>query len=74
MHDTPDCELTGPDLSLLDDENPDIRKEIIETIGEQWLHTKNVMLDDRTPEELINTPEEVLLRDMLRSFVICAPS
>jgi len=67
-------ELSDPDTTLLDDENPDIRKEIIETIGKDWLHTKNVLLNNRTPEDLIGTPDEIQLRDILRSYVIAALS
>lgn len=67
-------ELSGPDTTLLEDENPDIRKEIIETIGEDWLHTKNVVFNNRMPEELIGTSEEFRLRDILRSYMVAALS
>jgi hypothetical protein len=63
-----------PDTSLLEDENPDIRREIIDTVGEEWLVTKNAMLDNRAPQELIGTREEFHLRNMLRSFISAALS
>ena len=64
----------GLDTTLLDDENEDLRKEIVETVGEEWLHTKNAMLNGRAPEELIGTPDELHVRDMLRSFLLGAHS
>ncbi|WP_027515689.1 antitoxin Xre/MbcA/ParS toxin-binding domain-containing protein [Bradyrhizobium sp. WSM1417] len=67
-------ELSEPDTTLLDDENPDIRKEIVKTIGEDWLHTKNILFNNRKPEELIGTPEEIRLRDIVRQYVVAAIS
>lgn len=72
MHDPDSFEPN--DTELLDDENPDLRQEIIDTVGEDWLCAKNVMLGNKSPAELINTPEEMRVRDMLRSFVVAALS
>ena len=74
MHDGYDYELSEPDTSLLEDESPDIRNEIIQTLGEEWLHTKNILLNNRMPAELIGTPDEIHLRDIMRSFLISALS
>jgi hypothetical protein len=64
----------GADTSLLEDENPDLRQEILDTVGEEWLVTRNVLLNNRTPAELIGTSEEIRVRDMLRSFIVAALS
>jgi uncharacterized protein (DUF2384 family) len=55
-------------VQLLDGENPDIREEARDIAGEQWLHEPNSRLMGRTPEELIGSPQEVLVRDVLRSL------
>jgi hypothetical protein len=56
------------DSELLPDENPDIKKEILEVVGEEWLHAKNTWFAGRTPLALIGTPEEPELRDVVRSI------
>ncbi len=60
------------DTSLLPDENPDIRKEAISLLGEdvaqKWLNAKNIQLRLQTPNELIGTPDEPLVRNILRTI------
>ncbi|GLH77028.1 hypothetical protein SSBR45G_19360 [Bradyrhizobium sp. SSBR45G] len=67
-------ELSEPDVDLIEGENQDIRAEIIETLGEEWLTTKNILFANRAPEELIGTKEEIRLRDILRQYVVAALS
>jgi hypothetical protein len=55
------------DTRLLPDENPDLRKEILEIMGEGWLYAKNLWLAGRTPAELIGKPDEFQVRVLLRS-------
>jgi hypothetical protein len=62
------------DTSLLPDEDPDIRGEILSTIGEEWLFEKNIWLAGRTPQELLGTPDEFLVRDLVRSVMVAALS
>jgi class 3 adenylate cyclase len=56
------------DESLLPDENTNLRSEILEFIGEDWLDTRNVNLQGRTPAEVIGTPNEFQVRLLLRSI------
>ena len=62
------------DMSLLPDEDPNLRREILDTLGEDWLHTKNWRLAGHTPEELIGTPSEFRVRVVLRSIKMATPS
>jgi hypothetical protein len=62
------------DTSLLPGENPSLRREIVTTIGEEWLNAKNVWLDGHTPNELIGTSEEFQVRDLFRSIKAAALS
>jgi hypothetical protein len=70
----PEAIAEYPDTSLLPGENPDLRDEILKTIGEGWLFSKNLWLDNRPPVELIGTDEEFRVRNMVRSFVVAALS
>ena len=44
------------------------RELVIEYLGEEWLTTPNTKFLGRAPEELLGTPEEVLLRITAFSF------
>jgi len=57
-----------PEMELLPDENPDLKAEILEWIGEEWLCTPNSWFSGRPPSELLGTAEEPLLRDRVRSI------
>lgn len=61
------------DTSLLPDEDQNIERAILDTIGEEfvkeWLYTKNVWLGCRTPQELLGTSDEFHVRALLRSIV-----
>lgn len=57
-----------PDRRLLSDERADLKAEILETVGKNWLVSENVWLNNRAPSELIGTSEEYKVRDILRSF------
>ena len=65
---------THPGLDLLPDEDPKFRNEILRTVGEEWLHTPNVWLAGHTPEDLLGTPSEFQVRDILRSVMVAALS
>ena len=62
------------DTALLPDENPDLRAEIVQTIGEEWLFAKNSWLGGKTPNEVIGTPNEYKVRDIVRSYLVAALS
>jgi hypothetical protein len=67
--------VPGPqDTGLLPDEDSDLEQEIARTIGEEWLHEKNIWLKGATPHELIGTPLEFKVRDLVRSAVVAALS
>jgi hypothetical protein len=70
----PDTMAVFQDTSLLPDEDPDLTREILGTIGEEWLKTKNIWLEGRAPYDLIGTPEEFRVRDLLRSIKAAALS
>jgi hypothetical protein len=55
-------------MELLQGEDPDIRAEILEWIGEEWLDTPNFIFSGRPPAALIGTDEEPILRDRVRSI------
>ena len=59
--------LDAPDLPLFDGENPDLRQEALDIIGEWWLKEPNIRLGGRTPEELINENRGARVRDIVRS-------
>lgn len=61
-------------LELLPDESPNLREEIAGTIGEEWLATKNVWLEGKTPNEVIGTADEYKVRDIFRSVIVAALS
>ena len=62
------------DMGLLPDEDPDLRGEILRTIGEEWLNAKNLWLEGRSPNELIGTRDEFQVRDLFRSIKAAALS
>jgi hypothetical protein len=65
---------TFRDRSLLPDEDPDLRREILRTIGEEWLNAKNLWLEGRSPNDLIGTRDEFQVRDLFRSIKAAALS
>jgi hypothetical protein len=56
------------DTALLPDEDPNLRAEILNIVGEEWLYAKNIHLQGRTPAELIGTRDEFQVRLLLRSI------
>jgi len=56
---------------LLPGEHSDIRIDVEELLSNAgpWLETPNRNLGGRRPSDLIGTPDELLLREMLRSVV-----
>jgi hypothetical protein len=65
---------TFRDRSPLPDEDPDLRREILRTIGEEWLNAKNLWLEGRSPNDLIGTRDEFQVRDLFRSIKAAALS
>ena len=56
------------EMELLPDENPDLKAEILEVVGEYWLNAPNAWLSCRAPAALLGTAEEPKLRDLVRSI------
>jgi hypothetical protein len=56
------------ETSLLPDEDPNLRREIVDVIGEEWLYAENSRLGGHAPQELIGTPDEFRVRLVLRSI------
>jgi uncharacterized protein (DUF2384 family) len=56
---------------LLPSEHPDIRIDVDELLSnaDEWLETPNSNFGGRRPLELIGTPDELLLRETLRSII-----
>jgi hypothetical protein len=63
-----DMTVEGQNLELLPGEDANLKDEILEVIGEQWLYTKNSWFSGRAPIALIGTPEEPVVRDIVRSI------
>jgi uncharacterized protein (DUF2384 family) len=53
---------------LFPDENPDLRKEIESVIAEpgRWLEEPNSNLSGSRPSDLLQTPLEYLVRELIR--------
>jgi hypothetical protein len=62
------AEMIQADTSLLPDEDPNLEREILEVVGEDWLRSKNVWLGGQTPQQLIGTSDEFKVRNILRSI------
>jgi hypothetical protein len=60
--------LDMPDLPLFENENPDIRQEASEVIGEWWLTESNSRLAGRTPNEVISAGQGARVRNIIRSL------
>jgi len=58
-------------LSLLPGEHQDIRVDVNMLLanGNDWLTTPNVRFGGKSPEAVIGTPDEALLREILRSVI-----
>ncbi len=61
-------------MALLPGEHPDLRRQILEVLGEEWLQAQNIWLNGRTPQELLGTSKEFQVRDLLRSIMVAALS
>jgi hypothetical protein len=63
--------VTSQNVELLPGENPDIRVDVGYLLenADAWLKSPNVRLDGRAPQELIGTPEEIKIRNILRAAV-----
>ena len=66
--------LSQQDTGLVDGETEDLKEEILDVLGEQWLHEKNVRLAGKAPSELIGTRDEYKVRNILRSLAVAALS
>ncbi len=56
--------------TLFADESADLKHEVARIVAdpEVWLHTPNMHLGGESPIDLIGTPEEQRLRDLLRAI------
>jgi hypothetical protein len=61
---------------LLPGEKADIRQEIASLVADpvKWLATPNDQLGGLKPQDLIGTPREQLLRDLLRAIKYGVPT
>ena len=61
--------MTFRSPELLPGEHSDIREDVRVLLknADEWLNTANTNLGGRTPNELIGTPEEQKIRDILRA-------
>jgi hypothetical protein len=60
--------------SILPGENQDLEGEIAEVLGREWLFERNVRLGGEIPAELLRTPNEYKVRNILRSIMAAALS
>jgi uncharacterized protein (DUF2384 family) len=67
----PQRAVISQSVELLPGENTDIRVDVgfLLENADVWLKTPNTRLDGRTPQELIGTPDEVKIRNILRGAV-----
>ncbi len=65
-----DSALAEAPLALLEGESPDILEDLRQTIPDtdEWLDTPNTRLWFKKPRELLGTPQERQLRDLLRGI------
>lgn len=61
---------TASAATLFTDEAADLKQEVAQIVAdpEVWLHTPNEALGGDSPINLIGTPEEQRLRDLLRAI------
>ena len=57
-------------IKLFPNENPDLREEAKTVLpnGVAWLDTPNFLFEGRKPRELIGSPEEFRVRDVIRAL------
>jgi uncharacterized protein (DUF2384 family) len=57
------------DPDLFPDEHSDIRQELAQVVKDPdtWLDTQNDQLGGRKPADLVGTPEEHLVRELIRA-------
>ena len=57
-----------PMVKLLPGENPDIRAEfrLLLSNADEWMATPNTILMGKAPNDLVGTPDEQKLRDIVR--------
>jgi len=58
------------DIGLLPGENPDLKTDILNSLGEAWLTEANVRLWGLAPRDLLGTSNEPLVRDLWRSILV----
>jgi uncharacterized protein (DUF2384 family) len=66
--------LDAPDLPLFEGENPDVRQEAREVLGDWWLKEPNLRLGGRTPDEIVKEGCGARVRDIIRSVKYVAIS
>lgn len=56
--------------TLFPDESPDLREEVKTLLpnGAAWLETQNFLFEGRKPSQLLGTPEEFRVRNLIRAI------
>jgi hypothetical protein len=70
----PESSANQQNSRILPGENPDLEGEIKEVLGTEWLYQRNVRLGGEIPAELLRTPNEYKVRNILRSIMASALS
>jgi hypothetical protein len=50
--------------------NPDLKTELLQYLGEDWLQAPNSWFSGRKPVSLLGTSEEDRLRELLESILV----
>jgi hypothetical protein len=62
--------MESSSANLFPDENPDLREEIKTLLpnGAAWMETQNFLFEGRKPSQLLGTPEEFRVRNLIRAI------
>jgi hypothetical protein len=62
--------MESSSAKLFPDENPDLREEVKTLLpnGAAWMETQNFLFEGRKPSQLLGTPEEFRVRNLIRAI------
>ena len=62
--------MESSSANLFPDENPDLREEVKTLLpnGAAWMETQNFLFEGRKPSQLLGTPEEFRVRNLIRAI------
>jgi len=62
--------MESSSAELFPDENPDLREEVKTLLpnGAAWIETQNFLFEGRKPSQLLGTPEEFRVRNLIRAI------